>query len=295
MKERVSATGVVARNCLQNKIQITITKQVTQEIHFKLSRAEEVGHSSAQTNIPRPQPHAKFKEQKPNKYKTLYVTIKIQSVTVDAVIDTGAQVSIINDKLFQKLNPSPKIKDHVLLKGISKDTVNSKICQNVPFCLGNVKSLWNFAIADIDDSVIIGLDFLEHFKVKINLQNFSLSIGTNTFPAKCVANKDKEKIHIFRVQTKNKVVIPPRSSMYTKIKFDEEPNSDLVISPCHDINGLLSPNCVLKCDQRFILLKNPTDRFISVKRNSDMGIGIPIDQIIESESFESIDSKEQAH
>lgn len=102
--------------------------------------------------------------------------------------------------------------------------------------------MWNFAIANIDDSVILGLDFLEHNKVDISLQNFSLSIAQNIISAKCVANKNKERIDILRVQIKKRVVIPPRSSVYAEIVFDKSPNSDVVINPCRDLNGLLSPN-----------------------------------------------------
>lgn len=88
---------------------------------------------------------------------------------IDAVVNTAAQVSVISENLYKRLHPNPKIKGHVLLKGISGTNIDSKICQDVPLLLGNFKTMWNFAIANIDDSVILGLDFLEHNKVAISL------------------------------------------------------------------------------------------------------------------------------
>lgn len=76
-----------------------------------------------------------------------------------------------------------------------------------------------------------------------------------------------------RVQIKKGVVIPTRSSVYAAIIFDKSSNSDPLINPCRDLNGLLSPNCVISCEN-FILLKNLTNRFIAVKRNSAVGIGM---------------------
>lgn len=78
---------------------------------------------------------------------------------IDAVVNTAAQVSVISETLYKRLHPNPKIKGHVLLKGISGTNIDSKICQDVPLLLGNFKTMWNFAIANIDDSVILGLDF----------------------------------------------------------------------------------------------------------------------------------------
>lgn len=153
-------------------------------------------------------------------------------MTIDAVVDTAAQVSVISENLYKRLHPNPKIKGHVLLKGISGTNIDSKIFQNVPLLLGNFKTMWNFAIANIDESVILVLDFLEHNKVDISLHNFSLSIAQNIISAKCVANKNKERIDILRVQIKKRVFKLPRSSVYAEIMFDKSPNSDVVINPC---------------------------------------------------------------
>ena len=191
------------------------------------------------------------------------------------------------------MHPSPKINGQVTLKGICNTNLDSKICQNVPLTIGNFKTVWNFAIADIQDVVILGLDFLENNKVNINLQDFSISIGTCTVNIESVTNNNKEKIDILRVQIKKKVVIPPRSGMYTEIQFNKQPEFDIVISPYKNLNGLLSPNCVNKFDQNFVLLKNPTEKFITLKKDTDVGIGIQLDINIENEDSNFKDTKEQ--
>ena len=103
------------------------------------------------------------------------------------------------------MHPSSKINGQVILKGICNTNLDSKIVQNVPLSIGNFKTLWNFAIADIQDVVILGLDFLEHNKVNINLQDFAISIGSCTVNIESVTNDNKEKIDILRVQIKKRL------------------------------------------------------------------------------------------
>ena len=164
------------------------------------------------------------------------------------------------------MHHSSKINGQVTLKGICNTNLDSKICQNVPLSIGNFDTLWNFAVADIQDVVILGLDFLEHNKVNINLQDFSISIGTCTVNIEPVTNDNKEKIDILRVQMKRKVVTPPKSCMYTEIQFNKQPEFDIVISSYKNSIGLLLPNCVNKFEQNYVFLKNPTDKFITVKK-----------------------------
>lgn len=45
------------------------------------------------------------------------------------------------------------------------------------------------------------------------------------------------------------MVIPPKSCVYADVKFDSTPDFDIVINLYHNIQGLLSLNCVTKTDQ----------------------------------------------
>ena len=49
-------------------------------------------------------------------------------------------------------------------------------------------------------------------------------------PIKCLYNKN----HLFRVQIKKKIVMPPKSCIYDDVKFDKTPDFDVVIKPSQD-------------------------------------------------------------
>ena len=82
-------------------------------------------------------------------------------------------------------------------------------------------------------------------------------------PIKCLYNKNHEKVNIFRVQMKKKMVIPPKSCVYVDVKFDKTPDFDVVIIHITIFKVCIQANCVTKKNQIVILFKKLTDKYIT--------------------------------
>jgi hypothetical protein len=82
---------------------------------------------------------------------------------------------------------------------------------------------------------------------------------------------------------KKKVVIPPRSCIYANVRINRVPDCDVVVNPCHNIQGLLSPNCILAKEKHVMLFKNPTDQYITIRESTNVGTAMQCDQIISAE------------
>jgi hypothetical protein len=80
-----------------------------------------------------------------------------------------------------------------------------------------------------------------------------------------------------------KVVIPPRSCIYANVKFNRVPDCDVVVNPCHNIQGLLSSNCNLAKEKQVMLFKSPTDKYINIRKSTNVGTAMQLDQIISNE------------
>ena len=91
--------------------------------------------------------------------------------------------------------------------------------------------------------------------------------------------------YFFRVQW----LLPPKFCVYVDVKFVNIPDFNVVINPYHDIQGLLSPNCDTEKDQNVILFKNPTDKYITVRKNADVGTTMQLD--VTEQKFECWFSK----
>ena len=92
---------------------------------------------------------------------SLILPVKINDITVEAIIDTGAQITVINEKLAKQLKIPEVRGDPMYLKGVPVDE-NTKIkARNggeARIVIGKTEAKWQLIVAEITDHVIIGLD-----------------------------------------------------------------------------------------------------------------------------------------
>ena len=108
----------------------------------------------------------------------LMVRIKVNIIEVEALIDTGAQLSVISGKLVQKIFITNKEAIHplpttnVTIKGVCG--VRKKIKQQILINIDiNGKLLsWQFLVVNaLYNEIIIGIDALTEFQAEIDLTN----------------------------------------------------------------------------------------------------------------------------
>ncbi|VDI25418.1 Hypothetical predicted protein [Mytilus galloprovincialis] len=99
------------------------------------------------------------------KYKpiNLVLQITINGKQADAIVDTAAQVTVINFDFAKSLDPAIEVKEPVILKGAGKDnSITARYTDRVAIKVGKTETRWRVIVADITDPVILGLDVLQH-------------------------------------------------------------------------------------------------------------------------------------
>ncbi|CAG2200320.1 unnamed protein product [Mytilus edulis] len=185
-------------------------------------------------------------------------------------------------------------KQHILLKGAGKGyEMEARYTDDLDVTVGKLKVNWRFVAAEITDKVILGIDFLEHFKAIIDLGNYTVQINQDLIPAICLGNKhDKEgKIsHVYRVTVGRKTVVPPQSMKVLKIEIDRTPKSDIILQPNYELKGLLTPNVVLKiCREVSTVVRNGSNKFVTLKGGLKFGIGTEIECAIPLTDVDELD------
>ena len=93
------------------------------------------------------------------------------------VVDGGAQVSIINQGLFEGLNHMGP-REPVRLKGIAPNkNFEGYLVRDVLLSLGGRSYHWDLYVAPIDDPFLLGLDFMKHYNVDILLSHNVLVVN----------------------------------------------------------------------------------------------------------------------
>ncbi|CAC5419026.1 unnamed protein product [Mytilus coruscus] len=143
---------------------------------------------------------------------------------------------------------------------------------------GKLKVKWRFVAADITDKIILGIDFLEHFKAIIDLDNYTVQINQDLILAICLGNKEGKISHVYRVTVGRKTVVPPQSMKVLRMEIDRTPISDIVIQPNYELKGLLTPNVVLKIGQQVsTVVRNGSNKFVTLKGGLKFEIGTEIE------------------
>ncbi|CAC5414740.1 unnamed protein product [Mytilus coruscus] len=213
---------------------------------------------------------------------TLVLGISINDVTVNAVIDTAAQVTLMSEEFAKKLKPPVMFKGSLMLKGAGKDnSITARYTERVTVKVGKIDTKWKIIVAKINDQVILGLDFLKHLDAVIDLTDLSITIRGEKHLINEVKSENSS-FKICRITLEETLIVPPNSTVRLPVKLAEEFENEVAIQPSKSLNGLIMPNILTKADLRVpIVLNNLTDKTISLKKNRVIGTAMEICEVID--------------
>ena len=156
-----------------------------------------------------------------NSASNLSVLIAINGVSMTAILDTGAQVTVVIDTFVWRHLAGLKFGGGggaCNLNGIKSDApVTASQSEEVEFTIGDSSYRWKFLKAAITDNCILGLDFIAHFTLDIKLSENTLALGNSTIPIQVLAMQAKGSYAVNTVSLFKKFKILP----YSGLKFFE--------------------------------------------------------------------------
>ena len=146
----------------------------------------------------------------------LVLPVKINGVTVEAILDTGAQITVISEELAKKARLPSRSGEPVYLKGVQDSVVRARSGGKARVAIGKTETKWHLIVAKITDDIIIGLDLLYHLKVVIDLAEYTVQIGAERLLASCI-KIGEQRSKIRKVQLQEKMVITPKSTVQFRL------------------------------------------------------------------------------
>ena len=129
--------------------------------------------------------------------KILTITVLLEGHPIVAIVDSAAQVSVIKkeliDKWLDKVDRKP-----IILRGIGKDEVRGEIVEGVKLTLGNEPLFETLVAADIDEDLLLGIDFLTRHGVCVDFGRHEIVWKKQVLRAKVVRDAQAD-IKICRV------------------------------------------------------------------------------------------------
>ena len=239
---------------------------------------------------------------------SMVVPIEVKGHNTTAVVDGGAQVTIINQGLFEGLKHSGP-REPVRLKGIAPTKLmDGYVVRDVLLSLGGRSYRWDLYVAPIDDPFLLVLDFMKHYKVDTLLSRNVLVVNGEyeipiTFKRGISPAGATETYEIGRVTVEKWVVVPPNTVQYIKGKVNKEfqGKGDCVFSPLCAKRGVVLPFTLKHLEENhdgFVTLQvnNLSNNFITFREGYPLGSIKEIDEVIEdSANWEDLSGADQAN
>jgi len=108
--------------------------------------------------------------------------------------------------------------------------------QGIKLQIGTINTRFNFVVAGVSDSVILGLYLLDLRDAIINFSYYSVTLDGREFQTDCCIGNPHSLVHIYRLVMDKKVIVPPHSVKLSTIKIlgNQIPENDFVVQS-HEI------------------------------------------------------------
>ena len=200
----------------------------------------------------------------------------------EAVIDSGAQVTVVSRRLWDVVGKGAVI-DTVKLKGATQDTMMADIVENVEIEAGGVRRGTKIFVADITDDCIFGLDCMKLFKMVVDLNKGVVGVGHSV-----VAGKLKyvggERVPLYPMRTVRRLKLKPEMAMLVRVNIEGGAQGEVVMEPSFPDCRFFMPSTVVDCASGWedlgVWLLNDSRETMLLPQGTLLGVG---QQLVEGE------------
>ena len=138
------------------------------------------------------------------------------------IIDSAAQISVIRPEPRERLGWKDGAWDtHVTLWNAQKNSsIEGVLWKHVEFQMGGRKYFCDFVEADINDSLILEIDFLCKYTCKVDFRRSVVEMTNGEEVFASYHSQDSGSFHISRVLASKKVSIKPGTAKRIQAKFE---------------------------------------------------------------------------
>ncbi|XP_057190663.1 uncharacterized protein LOC130554808 [Triplophysa rosa] len=205
---------------------------------------------------------------------SLMILLTADGVPVHAVIDTGAEATIMSEETYSKL----PVKSASGLKNVhlrNAETGREMIATGgvkVEFKIGTKIMEWTVCIAPICDTLLLGLDFLKAADFTIHASG-KVFMGSELIPAYISEGKGPDYA-VSRVMLENDFTVPPECECVVwGVVDDPKPELPAVLEPVSLTDGVSSGSVMINMEQRIpVRLCNITASSKSLSQGACLGV-----------------------
>ena len=202
--------------------------------------------------------------------RNLVMTVQVEGRSVLAVVDTAAQVSVLNINLAREWVKNKKsTSSH--LRGIGDALVPARIVHDVRFTIGDNEYSNTFYLAEIGEDMLLGIDFLAENRAVIDFSRQEIRLGNQVMVASLV-RENSEYVAGCRVELMGRTRIPAHCTTYAEARLTKKMTQEFIFTPSRDAVPCLVPTTFHpKGDRVIIQMVNDTENTVHLESGMVVG------------------------
>ena len=225
--------------------------------------------------------------------ENLMIPICINGVLTEAVIDTGAQCTVISERLLQFMQQPLNFAEDIILREAQQNSkMVAKKAEQVSISIGASEYVWDVYVAPLTDNCILGIDFLRSHEGEISLKQNTLTLNDKKIKGRVRFQSPLVEAPVVRrVTLGRKVVVPPNSIIQAKAHLSSPAAGVYMINaPAYSHKGVMIPYSVVEvpaqaegsCSGKtpvILSFLNYSDHYVYLKKGHIIGNAEEVDTV----------------
>ena len=212
---------------------------------------------------------------------SLVVGIKVEGVKMEAVIDCGAQVTVIQRKWMESRLNDVILSESVKLKGASEHGImQASKAEDVSIGLGGSKVSLPVYVADISDDCILGLDWIRANKVTIDFEHGVVFLPSRTIVAHYKRGQ-AGLVPLLEARVIRKTQLQPNEVQCIDVEAPSLRDGMSLLQDCQLTQRVMIPNILMHKDEQCIWVMNSSPNYVTLPVRHLIGVLQPVDMLEE--------------
>ena len=231
---------------------------------------------------------------------SLIIPVQIGEMTVPAVVDTAAEITILSSKVAGQLGLLSESAAKIRLRMADRNShVEAYKVKDLDIEIGDTPFTLEVYVAPITDQLLLGFDFLKAHNAIIDLRNPSLKLDDVSVDAIIRQSQSGNPFAVSRVTVSRDLVIPPKTVQFVEVNMSDmslPTGGDLLIEPLrNEETDVLVPYAVVNANKpSSISLLNSSEYQVKISKDSVIARLVAIDSVLDSDESSTIQNPGQS-
>ena len=203
------------------------------------------------------------------------VQLYLNGMGIEATVDTAADVTIVAEHLWEKLETPPATINKLVMYTAGKEqTLQASRVGPVTIKMGQHSSLETIYSAPIQDDMLLGLDYLKKYKATVDLDQEKLLVHGEQFP---FVSEQSDTPRISKVWVLHQTRIAPNTAVTVQCRVEGVTKGDIMVESVGDELTVMPTVLISGGKPPVVCLINLSDSELSVPSTSPIGEAQEVD------------------